>query len=58
MELTKVEYELILTSLECTKLVFEAYPYPTFEMKLVRIKEVEQVIEKVRKLKKESKCKI
>ncbi len=51
MELKKLEINIILESLEYMKLnIEESTIYPTYEEKQKRLKEVESVIEKLRKL--------
>ena len=51
-ELTKTELDFILTALEFTKSKFENYSYPTYQLKLERIAEVEKLMDKVREIKK------
>ncbi len=57
-EITVNDLDLILDSLKYTKLKFEEYPigekgYPSYEYKQKRIQEVNDVVTKVRRLKKE-----
>ena len=50
MELTQQEYELIIQSLRYTRQAFENYMYyPSYEFKQSRIKEVDIIIEKIRR---------
>jgi len=52
-QLTPKDLAFILESLEGTKIKFEAYDYPSYEFKLQRIKEVDDVIAKVKAVLKE-----
>jgi hypothetical protein len=53
-QLTPKDLAFILESLEGTKIKFEAYEdYPSYEFKLQRIKEVDDVIAKVKAVLKE-----
>jgi len=55
MELTREEIEMLLTSLEYTKRNFENYTqYPSYEFKLARIKEVDDLRAKLRETKKQA----
>lgn len=53
-ELSTQDFHFILESLKYTKIKFEAYEYPTYEMKQQRVKEVEALISKVQNLLKEN----
>lgn len=53
--LSIADLEFILTSLSYTKLNFESTSYPTYELKQEQMKKLENVIEKIRKLKGELK---
>ena len=53
-ELTREDLDFILESLKYTKLKFEEYDkYPSYEYKLKRIDDVNVVISKIQKLKRE-----
>lgn len=54
MEFTPEEIQIVIESLRYTKLKFEEYQhYPSYEYKQQRIHELSQLIEKLRKSKKE-----
>lgn len=53
MEITDEEWGLILESLKYTKRSFENYiDYPSYEFKLKQIKEVDDLISKIRQMRK------
>ena len=47
--LNRTDLEFILGSLKATKRTFENYSYPSYELKLSRLEDVDRVIEKIRK---------
>jgi hypothetical protein len=54
-DLTRADCELIIQSLEFTRIKFESYGgYPSYEFKQSRIGEVSDVLEKVRTIKRKS----
>lgn len=55
MELTSNDFAMILESLQYTKRAFENYKhYPSYEFKRNRIKEVDDLILKIRQIQKAS----
>jgi hypothetical protein len=48
LNLDLAEAELLITSLEYTRLAFEETSYPTYEMKRDRIGDVERIINRIR----------
>jgi hypothetical protein len=54
-ELNMNDVNFILESLNYTKLKFEGYEYPSYEFKQKRLKDVNDIIEKVKSLKEELK---
>ena len=53
-ELTNQDLNFILESLNYSKLRFEDYNYPTQDLKIQRLNEIETVISKVKELLKET----
>jgi hypothetical protein len=52
--LTQDDLNVIIESLNYTRLKFENYEYPSYEMKQQRLNEVNAVVAKVKELKKSS----
>jgi len=54
-KLTAFDLDFILDSLKYSKMKFESYEYPSYELKQQRIKDVETVIAKILSLRQEMK---